>query len=55
MKRFGIMYGNKGRRKMRSLFDDEFTRNMHAAANKAMGFRVRKFTRKAASTKAIWK
>ena len=45
--KYGYLFGNKGRRKNRSvLFSDEFTRNMHAAADKASGYRVRKYRKK---------
>lgn len=44
---YGYLFGNKGRRKNRSpSFSDEFTRNMHAAADKSLGFRVRKYRKK---------
>lgn len=45
MKRFGYFYGNKGRRKFLMLFDDAFTRNCYAMADRDNGFRVRKFDR----------
>lgn len=49
--KFGLMFGNKGRRKKVEFFSDELYRNMTAASFKAAGFRVRKFTRKAATKK----
>jgi hypothetical protein len=54
-KRFGYLFGNKGKRKHRREFDTAFERNMNAAADKATGFRVRKFERKAAEAKKGWK
>lgn len=45
-KQYGYLYGNKGRRKMRSpWFSSEFERNANASADKANGFRVRKYSR----------
>lgn len=46
--KYGYLYGNKGRRKNRSLwFQDEFTRNLHARADADNGFaRIRKFKKK---------
>ena len=41
MKRYGIMLGNKGRRKTVEYFSTPFARNSAAAAYKALGFRVR--------------
>ena len=46
MKRFGYFYGNKGRRKFRALFENEFDRNCYADADAYNGFRVRKFNLK---------
>jgi len=43
MKRFGYLYGNAGRRKFRLIFSSEFDRNMFAAADRSLGYRVRKF------------
>ncbi len=48
MKQYGYLYGNPGRRKMRSpWYADKFTRNSNAAADKANGFRVRLVEREA--------
>lgn len=42
--RYGYLYGNKGRRKMRSPhFDNEYHRDMYASADSSLGFRVRKY------------
>jgi hypothetical protein len=57
MAKFGYLYGNKGKRKTRSpKFASEFERNMHSAADKANGFRVRnvKFIEKADGTRLRW-
>lgn len=45
--KYGYLYGNKGRRKNRSpLFDQEYLRNMYAAADRDLGFRVRTYRKK---------
>lgn len=54
MKRFGIMYGVKGRRKKAETFASDYERNMNAKAVAAIGLRVRKFTRKPADKKGKW-
>lgn len=54
--KYGYLYGNKGRRKMRSVwYSSEFQRNLHMAADKANGFKVRpvKKADKPASKKVI--
>lgn len=54
MKRFGLMYGNAKRRKKVETFTSDFERNSAARAYTQIGFRVRKFERKAAEKKAGW-
>lgn len=54
MKRFGLMYGNAKRRKKVETFTSDFERNRAAKAYTQIGFRVRKFTRKAAEKKGNW-
>lgn len=45
--KYGYLYGNKGRRKMRSpIFEQEFLRDMYASADRSLGFRVRKYRKK---------
>ncbi len=46
--KYGFLYGNKGRRKNRSLwFQSEFERDAHAKATSDIGFaRIRKFKKK---------
>lgn len=45
MKRFGLLFGIKGKRKTREFHATEFSRNSNAAALKSLGYRVRKVTR----------
>lgn len=49
MNRYGYFYGNAGRRKFRMFFSDAFTRNLYAAADRSLGFRVRCFEIKPAA------
>lgn len=42
-RKFGLLFGNKGRRKKVEYHDTEFGRNMSAAAHTSAGYRVRKF------------
>lgn len=43
-KKYGYLYGNPKRRKNRSIgWTDKFQRDLHAAASKSLGFRVRLF------------
>lgn len=45
--RFTYLFGTKGKRKHRGpVFDDKFTRNMYASADKSMWGRVRLVTLK---------
>lgn len=54
MKPFGYLFGNPKRRKHRREFATEFERNLNAAADKANGFKVRKFDRKPSDKKKGW-
>ena len=55
--KYGYLYGNPGRRKMRSVwYDSAFARNLNMAADKANGFKVRpiqKADKKPSSKKVV--
>jgi hypothetical protein len=54
-KKFGILFGPKGKRKQRMEFDKEYERTMYGAGYAGMGLRVRHYTRKVAAEKKGWK
>ncbi len=44
--KYGVMFGNPGRRKTVEWYDTEFRRNLHADALKRLGYHVRKISGK---------